>query len=67
MNYSSAKFNQYVKTFQENSQNSGFGLGLAIVKEFCDKHKILINIETLEDGTKINLNLKNIFVNKEKQ
>ncbi len=53
--------------FQENSQNSGFGLGLAIVKEFCDKHKILINIETLEDGTKINLNLKNIFVNKEKQ
>ncbi|QEZ89297.1 sensor histidine kinase [Aliarcobacter cibarius] len=52
--------------FQENSQNSGFGLGLAIVKEFCDKHKILINIETLEDGTKINLNLKNIFVNKDK-
>ena len=54
------------RSFQENSQNSGFGLGLAIVKEFCDKHKILINIETLEDGTKINLNLKNIFVNKDK-
>lgn len=47
--------------FQENSQNSGFGLGLAIVKEFCDKYKISINIETLKDGTKINLNLKNIL------
>ena len=53
--------------FQENSQNRGFGLGLAIVKEFCDKHKILINIESLENGTKINLNLKNILANSQKK
>lgn len=53
--------------FQENSQNRGFGLGLAIVKEFCDKHKIFINIESLENGTKINLNLKNILVNTQKK
>ncbi|WP_198304516.1 sensor histidine kinase [Arcobacter vandammei] len=46
--------------FQENPLNSGFGLGLAIIKEFCDKNKISIDIENLEDGTKINLNLKNI-------
>ena len=44
-----ASFDRY---FQENSQNRGFGLGLAIVKEFCDKHKIFINIESLENGTK---------------
>ena len=53
--------------FQENSQNRGFGLGLAIVKEFCDKHKIFINIESLENGTKINLNLKNIIANSQKK
>ena len=53
--------------FQENSQNRGFGLGLAIVKEFCDKHKIFINIESLENGTKINLNLKNILANSQKK
>jgi signal transduction histidine kinase len=53
--------------FQENSQNRGFGLGLAIVKEFCDKYKILINIESLENGTKINLNLKNILANSQKK
>lgn len=53
--------------FQENAENRGFGLGLAIVKEFCDKHKILINIESLENGTKINLNLKNILVNTQKK
>lgn len=53
--------------FQENSQNRGFGLGLAMVKEFCDKYKILINIESLENGTKINLNLKNIVSNTKKK
>jgi len=52
------------KYFQEDSKNSGFGLGLAMVKEFCDKNKILINIETLDDGTKINLNFKNILLEK---
>ena len=35
-----------------------FGLGLAMVKEFCDKNKISINIDTLENGNQFNLNLK---------
>ena len=42
--------------FQENSQNMGYGIGLAVVKEFCDKNSIGINIESFEDGNKINLN-----------
>jgi signal transduction histidine kinase len=50
------------KYFQENPSHDGFGLGLAMVKEFCDKNKILINIETLEFGNKFNLNLKNIII-----
>lgn len=49
------------KYYQEDRQNDGFGLGLNIVKEFCDKNKISINIETLEDGNKFNLNLKAII------
>lgn len=48
------------KYFQENSSKDGFGLGLNIVKEFCDKNKIPINIDTLEDGNRFNLNLKSI-------
>ena len=47
--------------FQENSQNMGYGIGLAVVKEFCDKNGIGINIESFEDGNKINLNLKSIL------
>ena len=47
------------KYFQEDSSKDGFGLGLAMVKEFCDKNKIIINIDTLETGNKFNLNLKN--------
>jgi signal transduction histidine kinase len=50
------------KYFQENPSNDGFGLGLAMVKEFCDKNKILINIETTESGNRFNLNLKNIII-----
>ncbi len=48
--------------FQENQENSGFGLGLAIVKEFCDKNRVNINIQSLNHGTKIDLNLKNIII-----
>ena len=47
--------------FQENSQNIGYGIGLAVVKEFCDKNGIGINIESFEDGNKINLNMKSIL------
>ena len=50
------------KYFQEDSSKDGFGLGLAMVKEFCDKNKIIINIDTLEIGNKFNLNLKNIII-----
>ena len=50
------------KYFQESPSNDGFGLGLAMVKEFCDKNKILINIETTESGNRFNLNLKNIII-----
>lgn len=49
------------KYFQEDSSKDGFGLGLAMVKEFCDKNKIIINIDTLETGNKFNLNMKNIL------
>ena len=49
------------KYFQENSSNDGFGLGLALVKEFCDKNRISINIDTLENGNRFNLNLKNLL------
>jgi signal transduction histidine kinase len=49
------------KYFQENPSKDGFGLGLSIVKEFCDKNKIIINIDTLESGNRFNLNLKNIL------
>jgi two-component system, OmpR family, sensor kinase len=50
------------KYFQEDSSKDGFGLGLAMVKEFCDKNKITINIDTLENGNRFNLNLKNILL-----
>lgn len=46
--------------FQENSDKKGFGLGLAIVKEYCDRNRVAININNIEDGVKISLNLKNI-------
>ena len=49
------------KYFQEDSSKDGFGLGLSMVKEFCDKNKITINIDTLEQGNSFNLNLKNII------
>jgi len=49
------------KYYQENNESDGFGLGLNIVKEFCDKNKITINIDSLEQGTKISLNLSNII------
>ena len=49
------------KYFQEDPSKDGFGLGLAMVKEFCDKNKIAINIDTLENGNRFNLNLKNII------
>ena len=49
------------KYFQEDSSKDGFGLGLAMVKEFCDKNKIIINIDTLETGNKFNLNMKNLL------
>lgn len=51
------------KYFQENKSNDGFGLGLNIVKEFCDKNRITITIDTLEDGNRFNLNLKNLLKN----
>lgn len=51
----------FEKYFQENPKNDGFGLGLSMVKEFCDKNKIIINIETLELGNQFNLNLKSIL------
>lgn len=50
------------KYFQENSSKDGFGLGLSIVKEFCDKNKIAINIDTLENGNRFNLNLKSLIL-----
>lgn len=49
------------KYFQEDSKKDGFGLGLAMVKEFCDKNKIAINIDTIDNGNQFNLNLKNII------
>ena len=49
------------KYFQEDSSKDGFGLGLSMVKEFCDKNKITINIDTLEQGNSFNLNLKSII------
>ena len=48
--------------YQSNSSNEGFGLGLNIVKEFCDKNRIIINIDTHSNGNTFNLNLKNILV-----
>lgn len=48
--------------YQSDSSNDGFGLGLNIVKEFCDKNKITINIDTLENGNRFNLNIKNILL-----
>ena len=53
------------KYFQEDTSKDGFGLGLAMVKEFCDKNKITINIDTLENGNSFNLNLKNILCKKQ--
>lgn len=49
------------KYFQEDSSKDGFGLGLSMVKEYCDKNKILIKIDTLEDGNQFNLNIKSII------
>jgi len=49
------------KYYQEDSSIDGFGLGLNIVKEFCDKNKIIIKIDSVDNGTKISLNLSNII------
>lgn len=46
--------------FQEDSSNIGHGIGLAVVKEYCDRNRVAININNIEDGVKISLNLKNI-------
>ena len=46
--------------FQEDSSKDGFGLGLHVVKEFCDKNRIAIYIKPLQNGTKIELDLKNV-------
>ena len=46
--------------FQEDSSKHGYGLGLFMVKEFCDKHKIIINIETSKEGNTFILNFKEI-------
>ena len=50
------------KYFQESKDNNGFGLGLSIVKEFCDKHKIPITIDVLDNGNRFNLNIKNVIL-----
>ncbi|MBS9782512.1 MAG: HAMP domain-containing histidine kinase [Arcobacter sp.] len=52
----------FEKYFQENSLNKGCGIGLSIVKEFCDKNKIHISIDSLNDGNRFNLNLKEIIL-----
>ncbi len=54
-------FYVFDRYFQEDTSKSGFGLGLNIVKDFCDKHKISINIIPLKHGTKIELNLKKVL------
>lgn len=48
------------KYFQEDSSKDGYGLGLSMVKEFCDKHRILINIEPSKMGNSFTLNFKEI-------
>jgi len=52
----------FEKYFQEDSSKDGFGLGLSMVKEFCDKNKIIIKIDTLDDGNRFSLDLKNILI-----
>jgi|TARA_B100001063_G_scaffold242355_1_gene270852 two-component system, OmpR family, sensor kinase len=47
--------------YQSDSTNDGFGLGLNIVKEFCDKNKITIKIDTIDNGNIFKLNLENIL------
>lgn len=51
----------FEKYFQEDSSKDGFGLGLSMVKEFCDKNKIVIKIDALDEGNKFSLDLKNIL------
>jgi signal transduction histidine kinase len=56
-------FKVFDKYYQQDSLNSGVGLGLNIVKEFCDKHKIKINIESNPNkGTVFFLNLDRIMI-----
>ncbi len=49
--------------YQTDSSNHGFGIGLNIVKEFCDKNKIMIKIDTTDEGNVFMLNLENILPN----
>lgn len=46
--------------YQADISKEGFGMGLAIVKEFCDTHKIIINIDSNEEGTAFVLELKHL-------
>ncbi len=49
------------KYYQEDSSKNGFGLGLNIVKEFCDKNSIIIKIQALDDGTRVQLDLSKVL------
>ena len=48
--------------FQEDANKKGFGIGLAIVKDFCDTNKIKIEIDSNDNGTTFELNLRNVMV-----
>ena len=59
---SDSLFQVFDKYYQQNLEHKGIGLGLNIVKEFCDKHKVKINIESyIDNGTTIYLDIKQII------
>ena len=54
-------FKVFDKYYQQNSENDGVGLGLNIVKDFCDKHKIKVNIDSKHNtGTTFFLDISSL-------
>ncbi len=54
-------FKIFDRYYQGDTATPGFGIGLGLVKDYCDRHKILLHVESrLDEGTIMILDFKRI-------